>query len=190
MTARRPLLLNLVLLKQNPHNVGEWLTRAQLYQKQGQINMAVASLQESLKKVHASKAVNGSPGQLVLELVKLYEEELQNVDKARQLLERICQEWEYRFRHVEDMATCHATWIELELRQEKWEEALSLARQAVAPPSILDGPNAKVAKGLPKSLRLWDLLLDLEESLGAVATTKDSNNRAMELMLLFCTFSD
>lgn len=195
LTARRPLLLNLVLLKQNPHNVGEWLTRAQLYQKQGQINMAVASLQESLKKVHASKAVNGSPGQLVLELVKLYEEELQNVDKARQLLERICQEWEYRFRHVEDMATCHATWIELELRQEKWEEALSLARQAVAPPSILDGPNAKVAKGLPKSLRLWDLLLDLEESLGTAATTKDSYNRAMELkvatpmhILNYCSF--
>jgi predicted Zn-dependent protease len=47
LAARRPLLLNRVLLKQNPHNVGEWLTRAQLYAKQGQINMAVATLQES-----------------------------------------------------------------------------------------------------------------------------------------------
>jgi pre-mRNA-splicing factor SYF1 len=66
---------------------------------------------------------------------------------------------------------------------------LSLARQAVAPPDLLSSSlqggsssvAAKLAKGLPKSLRLWDLLLDLEESLGTVATTKDSYSRAMEL---------
>ena len=59
LAARRPLLPNRVLLKQNPHNVGEWLTRSQLYMKQGQIGMAVASLQDSLKRVQSNKAVNG-----------------------------------------------------------------------------------------------------------------------------------
>lgn len=29
---RRPLLLNSVLLRQNPHNVHEWLNRVQLYE--------------------------------------------------------------------------------------------------------------------------------------------------------------
>lgn len=195
LAARRPLLLNRVLLKQNPHNVGEWMTRSQLYVKQGQINMAVTTLQESLTRVHANKAVNGSPSQLVLELVRIYEEELQSVDKARELLKRICEDWGYRFRHVEDMAACHAAWIELELRHEQWEEALSLARQAVSPPAIVDSANAKIAKALPKSLRLWDLLLDLEESLGTVSTTKDAYNRAMELkvatpmhVLNYCSF--
>jgi hypothetical protein len=33
---RRPLLLNSVLLRQNPHNVHEWHKRAQLYQTQEQ----------------------------------------------------------------------------------------------------------------------------------------------------------
>lgn len=195
LAARRPLLLNRVLLKQNPHNVGEWLTRAQLYAKQGQVNMAVATLQESLTRVHSNKAVNGSPSQLVLELVRIYEEELQSVDKARELLKRICEDWGYRFRHVEDMATCHAAWIEMELRHEQWEEALSLARQAVSPPAGVESANAKIAKALPKSLRLWDLRLDLEESLGTVATTKDAYNRAMELkvatpmhVLNYCSF--
>ena len=136
----------------------------------------------------------GSPSPLVLEL-QLYEEELDNVDKARQLLERICQKWEYRFRHVEDMATCHAAWVELELRHEQWDEALSLARQAVAPSQVTDSFNSKIAKGLPKSLCLWDLLLDLEESLGTVATTKDAYDRAMEIkvatpmhVLNYCSF--
>lgn len=31
LTSRRPLLLNRVLLRQNPHNVGEWIKRSQLY---------------------------------------------------------------------------------------------------------------------------------------------------------------
>jgi pre-mRNA-splicing factor SYF1 len=34
---------------------------------------------------------------------------------------------------------------------------------------------------LNKSLRLWDLLLDLEESLGTVQATKDPYNRALEV---------
>jgi pre-mRNA-splicing factor SYF1 len=130
-----------------------------------------------------------------LELVRIYEEELQSVDKARELLKRLCEDWGYRFRRVEDMATCHAAWIEMELRHEQWEEALSLARQAVSPPAVVDSANAKIAKALPKSLRLWDLLLDLEESLGTVATTKDAYNRAMELkvatpmhVLDYCSF--
>lgn len=31
---RRPLLLNAVLLRQNPHNVPEWLKRVELYDSQ------------------------------------------------------------------------------------------------------------------------------------------------------------
>ena len=31
LTSRRPVLLNYVLLRQNPHNVGEWLKRSELY---------------------------------------------------------------------------------------------------------------------------------------------------------------
>lgn len=36
LMARRPLLLNSVLLRQNPHNVHEWHKRVQLYQGQPQ----------------------------------------------------------------------------------------------------------------------------------------------------------
>ena len=97
---------------------------------------------------------------------------------------------------MEDMAICYTAWVELELRHEQWDEALSLARQAVAPLSVRDNSkNTKIAKALVKSQRLWDLLLDLEESLGTVATTKDSYNRAMEIkvatpmhVLNYCSF--
>lgn len=194
LTSRRPLLLNHVLLRQNPHNIGEWLRRSELYAAQHQPEMAAAALEESLKTVQARKAVNGMPSQLILALVKLYE--AQDVDKARDLFDRICNQHSYVFKDVDDLAQCHAAWVELELGQEAWDDALALARRAVASPDpTLEGAIARVAKGLPKSLRLWDLLLDLEESLGTVATTKDSYNRALELkiatpmhILNFCSF--
>ena len=177
LTSRRPLLLNRVLLRQNPHNVGEWLRRSELYAAQEQSELAAAALEEALITVQARKAVNGMPSQLVLKLAKLYDTE-----KARDLFDRICNQHAYVFKEVDDLAQCHAAWVELELAQEQWDKALSLARRSVAAPDpSLEGPVARVARGLPKSLRLWDLLLDLEESLGTVATTKDSYNRAIEL---------
>jgi len=180
LISRRPILLNRVLLKQNPHNVREWLRRAELYQMQEQMTMATAALEEALTKVHARKAINGTPCQLVLALSKLYE--ASNIESSRNLFHRICNDYEYTFRDVDDLAQCYAAWVELELRHEAWDEALSLARQAVASPDgTATGSMAKLVKTLPKSLRLWDLLLDLEESLGTLATAKDSYSRALEI---------
>ena len=180
LTLRRPLLLNRVLLKQNPHNVGEWIHRANIYQKQQQMTMASAVLEEALTKVNARKAVNGTPSQLVLALGTFYESA--DLQKTRQLFHRICNQFEYTFRDVDDLAQCYTAWVELELRNESWDEALSIARQAVAAPDgSATGSMAKVVKNLPKSLRLWDLLLDLEESLGSLTTTKDAYSHALEI---------
>mmetsp|Transcript_1297 Transcript_1297/g.1970 ORF Transcript_1297/g.1970 Transcript_1297/m.1970 type:complete len:1054 (+) Transcript_1297:27-3188(+) len=205
LTARRPLLLNHVLLKQNPHNVGEWLHRAKLYdspsdsdKNQGNanaINMAIATLREAFTKVKASKAINGSPSELVLDLAQLYERsptsetegQVTNLDRVRKFYEEICIEHVYEFSKMEDLASCWSAWVEFELRHEQWDSALSLARQAVASPMSSQTKNTKQkykkkrVKPLSQSLKLWDLLLDLEESLGTVQTTKDSYNRAMEL---------
>eukprot|EP00985_Skeletonema_marinoi_P027512 scaffold22727_cov69-Skeletonema_marinoi.AAC.1 len=121
LTSRRPLLLNRVLLRQNPHNVGEWIKRSELYYDLGEVDMAAAALEESLKAVFSRKAVNGSPSTLVLTLVDIYENQQKNVDAARNLLERICSKNEYEFQDSEDLAQCHAAWVELELRQENWD---------------------------------------------------------------------
>ena len=176
LTARRPLLLNRVLLTQNPHNIGEWLERAKLYSKQNQNNMAVAALRESLRKVHANKAINGAPSSLVLELAKLLPP-----SEARDLFDKVCLKGDlYKFRDVEDLANCYCAWVELELAQEQWDEALSIARQAVVPVSGSGGgKTTKAQRLLCRNAKVWDLLLDLEESLGTVQSTKDAYNQAM-----------
>eukprot|EP00977_Amphora_coffeiformis_P003661 scaffold710_cov171-Amphora_coffeaeformis.AAC.30 len=173
LTSRRPLLLNAVMLRQDSNNVEEWLTRSDLYTKLEQAGQAIAVLEEALKMVQATRATHGKPSQIVVKLGKLYEEK--DVTKARELMQRICGAHEFNFVKSEDLAESWAFWIEMELRQESWDEALSLARQAVAPGSGTKKLN------LTKSLRLWDLLFDLEESLGTVQSTKDAYNRSLEI---------
>jgi pre-mRNA-splicing factor SYF1 len=177
LTTRRPLLLNRVLLRQNPHDVGEWLKRSRLYNETEQPEQAAAALEEALKTVMARRAVGGMPSQLAIQLAKVYEEDCKDLVRARDVFDRICNQHVYEFRNVDDLAECHAAWVELELRHETWDDALEIVRRSVIVPS----GAPKSIRGLAKSLRLWDLLLDLEESLGTVQTTKDAYNRALEL---------
>ena len=178
LTSRRPLLLNRVLLRQNPHNVGEWIKRSELYLKLDEKDLAAAALEEALKSVSARKSVNGSPSTIVLTLADIHENKQKNIEAARHVLDRICSKNEYDFQDAEDLAQCHAAYVELELRQENWDMALNLARRAVS--GNVGGKKSKAVKGLSRSLRLWNLLFDLEESLGTIQTTKDAYDRALE----------
>lgn len=179
LTARRPILLNRVLLRQNPNNVGEWTRRSTLYLELGQTIQAINALEEGIKTVNAGKAVNGSPSELWTSLAHIYEDNLKNDDSGRETYERACRNVEYAFIDSDDLAKVWAAWVEFELRKENWDAALSVVRQSVSNPE--PGKRNRITRGLGRSLRLWNLLLDLEESLGTVQTAKDGYNRAMEL---------
>lgn len=176
LTERRPILLNGVLLRQNPDDVGEWLKRARMYKETKKIHQAADALEQGLKTVKARRAVGGNANQMVIQLAKIYEEDCKDVGKARNLFDRICNQFVYAFKNVDDLAECFVAWVELELRHEAWDDALDIIRASVVLPPFAP----KWTRGLNKSLRLWDLLLDLEESLGTMQTTKDSYSRAIE----------
>jgi len=40
---------------------------------------------------------------------------------------------EYDFVDADDLAQCFASWVEFELRQEQWDNALSVSRTSIAP---------------------------------------------------------
>jgi len=176
LTDRRSILLNGVLLRQNPDDVGEWLKRARMYKETGKIHQAAAALEEGLKTVKARRAVGGNANQMVVQLAKIYEVDCKDVAKARHIFDRICNQYVYEFKNVDDLAECYVTWVELELRQESWDDAMDIIRASVVVPHFAP----KWTRGLKKSLRLWDLLLDLEESLGTMQTAKDAYGRAIE----------
>ena len=189
LTARRPLLLNAVKLRQNPNDCAEWIERANLYCQSSQFRQAGAALEEALQTVqntaaHGSSSSSSSAAplsQVVTRLVQIYQDHYSpnGVTAARDLLDRVCRQRStaHGFRDAQELADAWAAWIELELKHEAWDEALALARQAVARNVPRHGGGKFL---LTRSLRLWDLFLDLEESLGTVQTTKDAYNRALE----------
>ena len=99
------------------------------------------------------------------------------------IYERVCDVHEYRFKHVDDLARVHAARVERELALDNLDEALALARRAVADPAP-DAPRGPTRLLHRRSLRLWNLALDLEESLNGdegVAVTRAAYERCLRL---------
>lgn len=201
---RRPLLLNMVLLRQNPNNIGEWLRRSELYLKKSSsgpnISLATDALEEAIKKVNPRKAINGNPSQIWITLATIHEEHI-SVESARNVFDRVClcgsvEDVEgYNFKHVDDLAQVYTAYVETELRHDNFDEALSLTRQAISDPSKRQTKG--VYKQLHKSsLRIWNLALDLEESLSdSIPQTRATYERCIYLkvatpaiILNFATF--
>ena len=180
-------------------------------EQQQQVRPAITTLQDGLHRItnggNSSSHENGSStttstvttiGDLVLRLVRIYEETLHDIGGARQVFHSVCvlRTMALGIVSADELAICWTKYIEFELKHEQYDTALSLARQSIAPSPAstrnkrndISGTTSSGTKSiaarslnLTKSLRLWDLLLDLEESLGTVQTTKDAYNRAIEI---------
>ena len=81
---RRPLLLNSVLLRQNPHNVAEWLKRVELYE--GKPHEQIATFTEAVQTVDPTLAT-GKLFSLWVAFAKFYERHDQ-IDDARIIFEK------------------------------------------------------------------------------------------------------
>jgi pre-mRNA-splicing factor SYF1 len=68
---RRPLLLNSVLLRQNPHNVAEWLKRAKLFADRP--HLVIATFTEAVQTVDPAKA-SGKMSEIWVAFSKYYED--------------------------------------------------------------------------------------------------------------------
>ncbi|THD26152.1 Pre mRNA splicing factor SYF1 [Fasciola hepatica] len=178
---QRPLLLNSVLLRQNPHNVADWLKRVELLKPRG-AREQISAFMEAITSVDPAKATAGRPSALWIGLARLYEEHHQ-LDDARVVFEKATG---VAFTHVEDLAAIWCEWAEMELRHDRPEEALRLLGKATAaPPRKVDyyDRSEPVQARLHKSLKLWTLYTDLEESLGTFETTKAAYDRMIDLRI-------
>ncbi|XP_065067886.1 pre-mRNA-splicing factor SYF1-like [Rhopilema esculentum] len=178
---RRPLLLNSVLLRQNPHNVHEWHKRVALYEDK--VNEIINTYTEAVKTVDPKQAI-GKPHTLWVEFAKFYENHDQ-IDEARIIFEKAVK---VEYRTVDDLASVWCEYAEMEIRKENYEKALRLMRRATAIPSKKAGVNyhderEKVQDRVHKSLKLWSMYADLEESLGTFQSTKAVYNRVIDLRI-------
>lgn len=106
---RRPLLLNRVLLRQNPHNVQEWLKRVKLYEEKPKD--IIDTFTEAIQTVEPRQA-GGKYHQLWIEFARFYETNNQ-VDEARFLFEKAVKA---NYKNVDELTNIWCEWVEMELR--------------------------------------------------------------------------
>lgn len=178
---RRLALLNSVLLRQNPHNVQEWHNRVKLFE--GNPLEIIKIYTKSVQTVQPKQAV-GKLHSLWVEFAKFYEFNDQ-LDDARTVFEKATQ---VEYAKVDDLAAVWCEWAEMEIRQENFQKALDLMYRATVIPknkvSYTDESETVQAR-LHKSLKLWSMYADLEESFGTFQSCKSVYDRIIDLRI--CT---
>jgi pre-mRNA-splicing factor SYF1 len=207
---KRPLLLNDVLLRQNPHNVEEWHNRVRLARararthagltataqssgEEGEDGLSpddVASLlkiyAEAVETVNPFKASSGRFSSLWIELSAIYER-AGDLEGAREVLARAAER--ATFKSADELGAVVAARAELEMRQDEFEAALALLRRATRVAGASTGagdsaPGTKARSKLHRSTRVWVQLLDLEEALSSLDDVRVAYESALELRVL------
>nr|RHY26319.1 hypothetical protein DYB32_008051 [Aphanomyces invadans] len=164
LAERRPLLMNAVFLRQNPHSVKEWQKRIKLLEDSPLL--VVKTYTEALKTIDSANAVG--PLSALWIAFSAYYEQHDDLANARAIFTRaLAHPW----RNMDERATVLCAQVELELRHEEFDKALELIRAACN------------QKNLVKSLKVWNLRVDLEESLGDIESTRAAYDRVIELKL-------
>lgn len=176
---RRLLLLNSVLLRQNPHNVHEWHKRVTLFKDKPR--EIINTYTEAVQTVDP-KLATGKPHTLWVEFAKFYEKAGQ-IEDARVIFDKAVK---VPYKHVDDLASVWCEWSEMELRHNHSDQALKLMQKVTAPPSrkvAYHDETELVQDRVHKSLKVWSLYADLEESFGTFKTCKAVYDRIIELRI-------
>ncbi|GFR74170.1 pre-mRNA-splicing factor SYF1 [Elysia marginata] len=176
---RRPLLLNSVLLRQNPHNVHEWHKRVTLFE--GKPREIINTYTEAVQTVDP-KIASGKPHSLWVEFAKFYETNDQ-LEDACVVFEKASQ---VPYKHVDDLACVWCEWAEMELRHDHSEEALKLMHRVTTPLKRQVGYHDEtetVQARVHKSLKVWSLYADLEESFGTFKSCKAVYDKIIDLRI-------
>lgn len=176
---RQPLLVNSVLLRQNPHDVHEWQKRADLYKDNPM--MVVETFTNALTTVDPQKA-KGRPHILWCGFAKFYEQ-YGDIEACRKIFQKATKA---DFKYVDDLASVWCEYAEMELRNRNYDNARAVLERATTLPKGQRriGEKEPVQKRLYKSTKLWSLYADVEENLGTFLTTKAVYEKMIDLRVV------
>ncbi|PVU96072.1 hypothetical protein BB561_001415 [Smittium simulii] len=183
---RRPFLVSDVVLRQNPNLVEEWIKRVDLYKNKSDIPSAIETYENAIKNISPRKAI-GELSDLWINYAEHYES---TNDQAgyRSVFERATQ---VNFKTVAELAKIWCTYAEMEIRNNCFDEAESVLVQAITPPgphSLKNNVNyhdehTPPQKRVFKSLSIWQMYIDLEESSDNTSKTRAAYDRIIELRI-------
>ncbi|MFH4975442.1 hypothetical protein AB6A40_002151 [Gnathostoma spinigerum] len=176
---RRPLLLNSVLLRQNPHNAHEWMNRVHLYE--GDKKKQIETYEEAVRTVQP-KLQTGKLSNIWINYAKFYEAD-GHLSNARKIFEKGL---EAEYVKVDDLASVWCEYCEFELRCKEVEYARKLMQRATALPprrSHYFDESEPVQFRVYKSLKVWSLYADIEEAFGTLQSTQAVYERIIDLRI-------
>uniref|UniRef100_A0A915II81 Pre-mRNA-splicing factor SYF1 n=1 Tax=Romanomermis culicivorax TaxID=13658 RepID=A0A915II81_ROMCU len=176
---RRPILLNSVLLRQNPHDVHEWHKRVELFSNN--FLKQVETYTEALKIIDP-KLQTGKVNTLWVGFAKLYEKHEQ-IDDARTIFEKALT---VNYTKVDDLASVWCEFAEMEMRHNDFDRALKLLKRATAAPpqrTYYFDEKEPVQNRVYKSLKVWTLYADVQETLDDFDACKAVYDRIIDLKI-------
>jgi len=157
------LLLNMVALRQNPHNVREWQKRVQLCdQVDDSEKVKEETYREAFRTIDPKQTL-GKYGDLWIEYATFHAN-YRHTERAKEIFEEAVS---VKFNRIDELAKVWCAYIEYELSLNA-DKALKLAKRATS---------------TVKNLKLWSLYVDLEENLGTFASTKAVYDRILDLRI-------
>ena len=142
----RPFLLSNVVLRQNPHNVNEWLSRVE--QCHGEVESTLATFTEALKAVDAVKAV-GKASKLWIKFATFYEQ-YGEIENANVVFYKASQQ---EFKSVDELSLVYCEWAEMHIRHNNINSAIQILKYGVG--------NKKPKQNLVNNIRAWHFYIDL-----------------------------
>ena len=179
MIIKRPLYLNSVLIRQNPHNVADWMQRAELLQSKPL--KVIKTYRKAIETVDPKQAV-GKFSVLFIKFAKFYLEQ-KHVEEARMVYEKAT---EVPFKQVEELANIWCEYAEMEINLENHDRAMKLMQRATTPPArkaAYFDSNEPPQNRVYRSLKIWSLYADLEESMGTFRTAKAVYDAIIDLRI-------
>lgn len=177
---RRPFLVNDVLLRQNPHNVIEWEKRVALW---GDNKEQIVETYTTAIKTINPKLAAGKYQLLWRNFARFYEDH-GDLSSARKILEKATK---VVYRSVNELADLYCEWAEMELRNEAFDRAVLIMKNATQCPkkSLVNyyddtlTPQARIHK----SSKVWMFYVDLVESVSTIDETRAVYDRMFELKI-------
>ncbi|EPZ34667.1 TPR-like protein [Rozella allomycis CSF55] len=168
---RRSILLNDVMLRQNPNNVHEWLKRTDLFKENER--MLIETFENAVRTVNSKQAV-GKYSELWIEYA-LYFERKGDIEEASRVYERAIEE---EYKTVNSLAEVWISYSNL---------SIEIMARAVRPTKgyKVDYHDEMIEPKhrLFKCLKLWNHYVDLEEAFGTFETTRAVYERILDLKI-------
>ena len=185
---RRPLLLSSVLLRQNPHNVDEWLKRISLYSTAASphysVERTVETYTEAVLTINPSLATGEQPLSAVWSSFARFYLDADDVDNARVIYGKAVT---VPYKRVDELLNIVCEWVELEIKRGELTRARDvLARLCKTGGGKRRGGSEELAvqEKAGRSSRLWSLYADIEENIGTLTTTRAVYDAMLQLRVI------